>query len=298
MTYSIVAKDPQSGDLGVAVQTCWFNVGAVVPWAKPGVGAVATQSFTEAGYGPLGLELMAGGRSAEEALRGLVAADSDSPRRQVGMVDATGRAAAYTGSACVEAAGHTAGEGVTVQANMMERDTVWGAMLEAYSGASGDLVDRLLAALRAAEGEGGDIRGRQSAALLVVKGTGDVPSWHRVADLRVDDHDDPVSELDRLAMRWRAQIELEQGTEQASAGRLDLAAPMLQRAHELAPDDAQVAFVRGLIMTGAGDPVGGRALLESAVQANPRWRTYLRRIAAAGMFPNDEQLMEALLPLE
>ena len=172
MTYSIVARDPASGRFGVAIQSCWPFVGAGVPWVESGVGAVATQSFTEVAHGPNGLTRLRAGEPAAEALAGLMATDPGEAVRQVGIVDAAGRAAAHTGARCVEAAGHLTAAGVSVDANMMERPTVWPAMLAAYQDGEGDFVDRLLAALRAAEAEGGDVRGRQSAALVVSGGTG------------------------------------------------------------------------------------------------------------------------------
>ena len=164
MTYSIVARDPESGRLGVAVQSHWFSVGSVVSWAEAGVGAVATQSFAERSYGPLGLELMRRGRSAPDALQTLLHADAEREARQVAFVDANGDVGVHSGDACIREFGHVAGEGFSVQANLMERDTVWGAMADAYRTADGDLADRMLAALTAAQAEGGDIRGTQSAA--------------------------------------------------------------------------------------------------------------------------------------
>ena len=175
-TYSIVARDPTTGEIGVAVQSHWFSVGAIVPWAEAGVGAVATQSFVEPSYGPLGLALMRSGRSAGEALKALVGTDPGEKVRQVGMVDATGRVAAHTGSRAIHAAGHHLGEGYTTQANMMERATVWGAMGRAFEGAEGDLAERMLQALEAAQDEGGDIRGKQSAAMVVVGAGGHGPA--------------------------------------------------------------------------------------------------------------------------
>ena len=202
MTYSIVARDPRTGELGVAVQSRWPSVGAGVAWAEPGVGAVATQSFTEISYGPLGLEAMRAGTPAHDALADLLAEDSRAAVRQVGMVDAIGRSAAHTGDRCVEAAGHVTSENLSIQANMMERPTVWPAMAEAYRSTDGDLADRLLAALRAAEAEGGDVRGRQSSALLVVPASG--PRWATRFDLRVDDDRAPLDELARLLHLSRA----------------------------------------------------------------------------------------------
>ncbi len=296
MTYSIVARDPDTGELGVAVQTAYFAVGTVVQWAEPGVGAVATQSFTEISYGPLGLDLMRGGKSAPDSLAGLLAADSNPAMRQVAMVDAGGNAAVHTGDRCVEACGHLTGDGVTVQANMMERDTVWRAMLEAYRSAPGPLAERLLAALQAAEAEGGDMRGRQSAALLVVPAAG--PRWQRSVDLRVDDHPHPVPELGRLLYVHRAYEALGEGNDLAGRGDVENAAVAHRRAHSLAPDDPQVAFWAGLSLMAAGDVDRARALLEQARLADPRWAPYLRRVAASGLFPSDPALLDALLPLE
>ena len=199
MTYSIIARDPDSGEVGVAVQSCYFSVGAVVPWAEAGVGAVATQSFVDPSYGPLGLELMRRGKSAPKALRALVAHDPGSAYRQVAILDMTGRVAVHTGERCLEAAGHCLGEQVAAQANLMARDTVWGAMIERFEKTSGDLATRLLAALDAAEDEGGDRRGKQSAAMLIVRAQPTGKPWiDRVVDLRVEDHADPVNELKRL----------------------------------------------------------------------------------------------------
>src|SRR5262249_32584870 len=213
MTFSIVARDPATGEFGVAVQTRYFGVGSVVPWAEPGVGAVATQSFAEVSYGPQGLALMRDGIPAARALDRLRGEDAGEATRQVAMVDADGGVAVFTGTSCVAEAGSETGDAVTAQANMMERATVWGAMVRAYGGSGGDLAERLMAALRAAEGEGGDMRGRQSAALLVVPGEGD--PWARRFDIRVDDHTDPVGELDRLLVLGRAYEHVSRGLDLA-----------------------------------------------------------------------------------
>ena len=180
MTYSIVARDPDTGSLGIAVQSHFFGVGRIVPWAEPGVGAVATQAFAEVSYGPLGLDLMRAGRSAPEALAQLVQADPGADTRQVAMVDAGGNVAAHTGARCVAAAGDSADDQVTAQANMVADDSCWPAMVAAYTSASGGLAGRLLAALDAAENEGGDVRGRQSAAILIVAGEPTPRPWESV----------------------------------------------------------------------------------------------------------------------
>ena len=206
MTYSIVARDPETGDLGVAVQSHYFGTGSVVTWAHAGVGAVATQSIPEIAYGPKGLDLMRAGVPADEALAQLVAADPMEIVRQVGFVDSTGRTGTHTGAGCVGKAGHCTGSQVSVQANMMASDSVWPAMLAAYEAAADvDLVERLLRALEAAQAEGGDARGQQSAALLVVSGpASDAPWDQKLYDLRVDDAELPLVELRRLVTTNRA----------------------------------------------------------------------------------------------
>jgi uncharacterized Ntn-hydrolase superfamily protein len=296
MTYSIVARDPSTGELGVAVQTRFFGVGAVVPWAEPGVGAVATQSFTEVSYGPKGLALLRGGATAGEALDLLRSQDSGEPSRQVAMVDAAGTVAAFTGTACVAEAGSAVEDGVSVQANMMERPTVWGAMLAAYERTDGDVAARMMAALRAAEEEAGDMRGRQSAALLVVPAAGD--PWTRRFDLRVDDHPEPLDELDRLLTLGRAFEHFDKGTTLVDAFAMEDALAELDHAVQLAPGDSQLAFWRATLLTGNARLDDARAELDRIRETEPRWGPYLWRCAAAGMFPNDASVLEALAPLD
>jgi uncharacterized Ntn-hydrolase superfamily protein len=198
-TFSIAAFDPETDALGVAVQSKFLAVGAVVPWARAGVGAVATQAMANFSYGPRGLDLMSGGRSADETVRALISADDEREHRQLGVVDARGRAATFTGEECFEWAGGVAGEHYAAQGNILVgRETVE-AMADTFEGTSGDLAGRLLAALDAGQAAGGDSRGKQSAALLVVReGGGYGGDNDRVVDLRVDDHPEPVSELTRL----------------------------------------------------------------------------------------------------
>jgi uncharacterized Ntn-hydrolase superfamily protein len=292
VTYSIVARDEDSGQLGVAVQSHYFSVGSLVSWADPGVGAVATQSVVEPAYGPRGLGLMRRGSSAPEALRRLLLDEDQKDVRQVAVVDARGRVAVHTGSRCIREAGHRVADGVSAQANMMERPTVPGAMLEAYRNGSGDLADRLVAALEAAEREGGDIRGRQSAALLVVapRATGR-PSADRPVDLRVEDHPDPVAELRRLAHLRRAYLRVEAGDELAAAGEVEAALAEYGAAHAEQPENAELAFWHGAALAANGREDEGRELLELAYAEGEGWRELLRRLPAAGLFPEDEQLL-------
>lgn len=296
MTFSIAARDAETGELGVAVQTRWFGVGSMVPWAEPGVGAVATQSFAEISYGPKGLALMRDGAPAAEALERLRGEDEGRETRQVAMVDAAGTVAVFTGSGCVAEAGSATGDAVTAQANMMERATVWDAMLGAYEGGTGDLADRLMAALRAAQGEGGDMRGRQSAALVVVPAEGD--PWTRRFDLRVEDHRDPVGELARVLTLARAYEHLGRGMD--LAGRMSFAEALEEtdRAAELAPDDDQVAFFRAMMLAPNGRPLEAREELDRIRTIEPRWGPYLWRVAEKGLAPNDPDFLAAMAPLD
>jgi uncharacterized Ntn-hydrolase superfamily protein len=278
------------------VQSDYFSVGSVVPWAEAGVGAVATQSFAERSYGPLGLTLLRAGKSPEQVLNALTTVDGLAARRQVGIVSASGASAAHTGGACIPEAGHLVGDGFTCQANMMERDTVWAAMADAFQAASGSLQERLLAALDAAEAEGGDIRGKQSAALLIVAGTPTGRPWEdRTIDLRVENHPDPLVELRRLVAYREAYRQSDLGEDRLMAGDIPGAEAASARALELAPEDVQLAFWSGLTMAGMGRFDDARALIARARAANPRYAELVRRLPRAALFPDDVRLIGALL---
>ena len=297
MTYSIVARDPQTGRLGVAVQSHWFSVGSVVSWAEAGVGAVATQSFAERSYGPLGLELMRRGRSAPEALETLVHADEARAVRQVAFVDASGEVGVHTGDDCIREFGHLTGDGFSVQANMMERDTVWTAMADAYRSAEGDLPDRLLAALAAAQGERGDIRGMQSAAMLVVEAEPTGNEWDdRVLDLRIEDHATPVDELARVARLWRAYGHAERAEELELTGDLGGALEERLRALEIQPDHPEIAFWAAVAMAGAGRLDEARRTAAIAHVVHSGWAELLRRVVADGQVELSDEAVRALLP--
>jgi uncharacterized Ntn-hydrolase superfamily protein len=292
-TYSIVARDPLTGEMGVAVQSNYFSVGTRVSWAAPGVGAIATQSIIEVSYGPQGLDLLSRGLSASEALAQLVALDPGAALRQVGVVDSQGRVAAHTGAACVSACAHQLGEGFSVQGNMLASDAVWQAMGAAYAGAAGDLADRLLAALDAAEREGGDVRGARSAALLVVGG--DVPGkpWEgRLVDLHVEDDARPLAELRRLLTLRRAYGLFEEARSTFGSGDLDGALALVSQARALHPGDIQFAFWTGVALANAGRPGDARAWLDEAFAASDAWRELARRLRAVGIFSGDPALLE------
>jgi len=297
-TYSIVARDAATGELGVAVQSHWFSVGSMVSWAEAGVGAVATQSFVDPSYGPLGLSLMKAGRAAPDALAALLAGDANRDVRQVGMVDAEGRAATHTGGLCIPAAGGQAGKAFAVQANLMEKATVWPAMARAYEAATGDLADRLLAALDAAQAEGGDIRGRQSAAIVVVKSRSTGRPWaDRVFDLRVEDHEDPLGELRRLVRLQRAYNHMSAGDDCVAVADWACAEREYGAARSLEPAHAEMAFWYGVALATAGKLEAARPLFAQAFAADPHWRELVRRLPDVKQLPKDPQLLDAILSI-
>lgn len=297
-TYSIVARDPATGQLGVAVQSHWFSVGARVPWAEAGVGAVATQSFTEPAYGPLGLALMKTGRTAPEALAALVAGDPGRDVRQVGMVDAKGNVATHTGKMDIPEAGGQTGKGYAVQANLMEKATVWPAMARAYETSTGDLAERLLAALEAAEAEGGDIRGRQSAALLIVKATPSGRPWDdKLFDLRVEDHPQPLVELRRLVSLQRAYNHMEAGDVCVTNKDWDCAGREYGAAERLVPANPEMAFWHAIALATNGRLEQAKPLFARAFAADARWRELVRRLPKVGQLPDDPKLIEAIVAI-
>jgi uncharacterized Ntn-hydrolase superfamily protein len=291
-TYSIVARDPATGDLGVAVQSHWFSVGSVVTWAEAGVGAVATQSFVDPSYGPLGLALMRAGRAAPDALKGLVAADEGRDVRQVAMIDAEGRVAAHTGSKCITAAGHHVGQTYSVQANLMDKASVWPAMARAFESASGDLVERMLAALEAAEREGGDIRGRQSAAILVVKGKSTGRPWaDRVMELRIEDHPDPLGELKRLVRVHRAYDRMNAGDLCAEKKDWACAVREYGAAEKLLPEQMEVVFWHAVTLVTGGRVDEALPLFRRVFAREPKWAELIERLPAAGLLPADPSVL-------
>lgn len=295
-TYSIVAFDRATGQIGVAVQSHWFSVGSLVSWAEPGVGAVATQSFVDPSYGPLGLQLMRAGKSAPEALAALVGIDEHAEVRQVGMVDANGEAATFTGDKSINAYCDHAGQGYAVQANLMYQGTVCDAMARAFESGKGDLAERLMQALEAAEGEGGDIRGRQSAAMLVVNSDVTLPPWGgRVIDLRVEDNPDPLVELRRLLTMNKAYNLMNAGDEHMMRNEIDQAADAYASAEALVPDSHEMIFWHAATLAGAGKVDESLPLFARAFAMWPRWRELVPRLPASGLLPDDPELIERIL---
>jgi uncharacterized Ntn-hydrolase superfamily protein len=289
-TYSIVARDPVTGELGVAVQSHWFSVGSVVAWARPGAGAVATQSVAEIAHGPNALERLHEGLNAAEAIQAVLLDDDLARYRQLGVVDANGLAATHTGEDCIKHAGDEVGDGFSCQANMMATASVPGAMADAYRINHGDLADRLLAALDAGEAAGGDVRGRQSAALLIVPTSG--PPWRTRFDVRVDDHEQPLGELRRLVRLARAYELAGLADERLAEGAHAEATRLYLEAAELAPEADELTFWAGLGVAGQ-DLDAGVALVERAAARKSSWLVLLERLPKE-LSPTAEAVRDAL----
>lgn len=322
-TYSIVARDSATGQIGVAVQSHWFGVGQIVPWAEAGVGAVATQSFVDPSYGKLGLDLMRAGKSAPDALRALLSGDVMCQVRQVGMIDAQGDVATFTGSRDIVAAGGAAGtqaapaevqcgagggsllvgRNFAVQANLMENETVWPAMAKAFGESRGDLADRMLAALDAAQAAGGDIRGKQSAALVVVGRTGTGKSWQdRIIDVRVDDHAEPLAELRRLVAVHRAYNHMNAGDLAVEHGDAALALREYSAAERIAATtqgiprsrQAEMVFWHAVALVNMKRVDEAIPLFARAFELEPSWRELTGRLPRSGLLPDDAKLIQRI----
>lgn len=295
-TFSIVARDPESGEMGVAVQSHWFSVGSVVTWAEPGVGAVATQALVEVSYGPLGLDLMRGEKSAFEALKALLATDENREVRQVAMIDAQGRVAAHTGARCIADAGHEIGKNFSVQANMMASPEIWPAMAHGYRNARGDLAARMLASLEAGQTAGGDIRGRQSTAILIVKGEASGRPWaDTVMDLRVEDHATPIQELRRLITRHRAYERMNRGDELLGEGQTEEALREYRAAAQMAPDVEEMPFWHAVTLADIGRVDEALPIFQTVFAKNAAWATLLERLPSAGLLRDDPAMVEKIL---
>ena len=295
-TYSIVARDAATGELGVAVQSHWFSVGSIVSWAEAGIGAVATQSFVDPSYGKLGLDLMRAGRTAPDALKALLAGDDGRDVRQVAMIDAQGRVAAHTGSKDIPAAGHIVGKDYSVQANLMLNDKVWPAMSRAFEAAKGDLAERMLAALDAAQEAGGDIRGKQSAALIVVSGKPTGKPWaDRVFDLRVDDSADPLKELRRLVILQRAYNHMNAGDLAVEHKDNERALAEYGAAAKLVPDNAEMIYWHAVALVNMGRVDESLALFRKVFAMDKNWVTLTPRLAKVGLIPDDPKVIQRIV---
>ena len=295
-TFSIVARDTVTGEIGVAVQSHWFSVGSIVTWAEAGVGAVATQSLVDPAYGPLGLDLMRAGKTAQQALSGLLASDPGREVRQVAMIDVHGNVAAHTGTKCIPSAGHIVGRNYSVQANLMLNDKIWPAMSRAFETATGDLADRMLAALDAAQSVGGDIRGKQSAAILIVKGTSTGRPWaDRVMELRVEDNENPLKELRRVVNLHRAYDHMNNGDLAVEHQDVDGALREYGAAEKMFPDNLEMKFWHAVALVNVGRLEQSLPLFREVFAGDANWATLTPRLPAVGQLNADAAALKKIL---
>lgn len=298
-TYSIVARDPATGQLGGAVHSHWIAVGSHCLWGEAGVGVVLTQAMTRPAYGAEGLRRLAAGEAPAAALAAMQAGDPRPDARQVAILDAQGRVAAFTGEHTIPVAGHLEGEGFAVQANLMANDRVVPAMALAFRESEGPLAHRLLIALEAAQAAGGDARGQQAAALLVVAGSpsGD-PFRDRLVDLRVDDHPEAVAELRRIYRKREAVDAWQHATAALRAGHLAEAEVRFRRVEAAYPDDLEARFWYALSLAQEGHVAQARPRMQAVLAASPGWRQVLRDLPGTSALPDADvgrALVEALL---
>jgi uncharacterized Ntn-hydrolase superfamily protein len=295
-TFSIVARDPATGELGVAVQSHWFSVGPIVAWAEAGVGAIATQSFVDPSYGRNGLDLMRGGKSAPDTLKELLAKDDGREVRQVAMIDAQGRVDAWTGKNDIQAAGHIVGKNFSVQANLMLNEKIWPAMARAFESTKGDLADRMLAALDSAQAAGGDIRGRQSAAIIVVTGKPTGQAWKdRTFDLRVDDNPQPLQELRRLVTLQRAYNHMNAGDLAVEKKDNEGALREYGAAEKLVPDNAEMIYWHAVALVNMGRVNESLPLFRRVFAMDRNWITLTPRLPKSGLLPDDPKIIKRIV---
>lgn len=295
-TYSIVARDPQTGEMGVAVQSHWFSVGSIVAWGEAGVGVVATQSFVNPSFGPRGLDLLKKGMTAQEVVELLISTDEGREMRQLAIVDSKGNSFAYTGSKCISEAGHFVGDGYSVQANMMLNNTVWNAMSKAFENTKAPLAERLIAALEAAQNEGGDIRGKQSACLLIVKGDATGNLWEdRLIDLRVEDSPNPVDEIKRLLKVYRAYEHMNRGDLAIEKNDMKLAMDEYNKAMKMFPENLEMKYWTAITLANNGDVEKALPMLKEIFAVDKNWKELTKRLPAAGLLNIKKPILDQIL---
>jgi len=299
-TYSIVARDPETGEMGVAVQSHWFSVGSIVAWGEAGVGVVATQSFVNVSFGPRGLELLKSGKNAQETVDELISQDEGRDVRQLAILNTSGSVAAYTGKNCIPGAGHIVGENYSVQANLMKNNKVWAAMEEAFENSTGPLAERMIMSLEAAQNVGGDIRGKQSASILIVKGESSGKVWEdRLIDLRVEDHTEPVKELKRLLRVFRAYEHMNEGDLAVEHGDMQLAMEEYSAAENMFPENEEMKYWHAVTLVNNGDLNNALPLFKSVFSQNEEWIELTPRLVPIGLLNvSDEELGKILSVLE
>ena len=297
-TYSIVARDPETGEMGVAVQSHWFSVGTIVTWGEAGIGVIATQSFVNPAFGPDGLALLKSGMTADEAVNKLIADDEGRDVRQLAIIDVNGNVKSYTGKNCIPGAGNIVGENYSVQANLMLNDKIPGAMSKAFEESKGPLADRLMAALYAAQEAGGDIRGKQSAAILIVKGESTGKVWEdRLIDLRVEDSTEPLKELSRLIEVHRAYDHMNAGDLATEHGDMELAMKEYAAAEKMFPDNEEMKFWHATTLVNNGDLEAALPLFEEVFSKNENYKILTPRLVPIGLLIVNEQELKRILSI-
>lgn len=297
-TYSIVARDPETGEMGVAVQSHWFSVGTIVSWGEAGFGVVATQSFVNPAFGPDGLELLKSGMTASEAVDFLIAEDEGRDVRQLAILDVNGNVKSYTGKNCIPGAGNMVGENYSVQANLMLNDMVPDAMAKAFEGSTGTLVDRMMAALFAAQEVGGDIRGKQSAAILVVKGESTGKVWEdRLIDLRVEDSREPLQELNRLLKVHRAYNHMNAGDLAVEHGDMELAMKEYAAAEAMFPENEEMIYWHAVTLATNGEVEASLPLFKDVFDRNENWKILTPRLVPIGLLNVSEEDLQKILKI-
>ncbi len=298
-TYSIVARDTVTGEMGVAVQSHWFSVGSIVTWGKAGVGVVATQSFVNPSFGPRGLSLLENGLTPKMAVEAMLRLDEGREVRQLAILDAYGNVEAFTGKNCIEAAGHIVGNNFSVQANLMDKNTVWPAMARAFKNAKGSLAERMLSAMEAAEAEGGDIRGKQSAAILVVKAKSTGNSWQdKVVDLRVEDHENPIKEMRRLLNVHKAYEYMNKGDLAVEHSDFELAKTHYKLAQKLNPANLEMKYWYAVTLANSGHFSDAKIIFKDIFKQNKKWLELTPRLIKPKLLTITEEQLNELLNLE
>lgn len=297
-TYSIVARDTITGDLGVAVQSHWFSVGSLVTWGKAGIGVVATQSFINPSFGPRGLSLLENGLTPKLAVKTLLALDEGRDMRQLAILDVNGNVDAYTGKNCIVEAGHIVGDNFSVQANLMDKNTVWPAMAEAFKNAEGTLAERMLQAMEAAQKEGGDIRGKQSAAILVVKAKSTGNEWEdKIVDLRVEDHENPIQEMRRLLTIHTAYEYMNKGDLAVETGNNILAKEHYMNAQKLNPRNLEMKYWYAITLANNGELTEAKEILKDLFKQNKKWKELTPRLIKPKLLIISKDELQEILKL-
>lgn len=295
-TFSIVARDSKTGEMGVAVQSHWFSVGSLVAWGEAGVGVVATQSFVNPSFGQRGLELLKTGKTAQEVVDLLIESDDGRDVRQLAIVDSKGNSAGYTGSKCISGAGHVVGDNYSVQANMMLNDRVWGAMSRTFERSEGPLAERLIATLEAAQNAGGDIRGKQSACLLVVRGDASGNLWEdRLIDLRVEDNPEPIDEIKRLLKVYRAYEHMNKGDLAVEKNDMKLAMEEYNAAMKMFPDNLEMKYWTAITLANTGEAEKSLPMFKEIFAADSNWKELTKRLPPVGLLTVSDEILSSIL---